>query len=119
MDFRPLGFLTGVACELLDSVAPSSENPPRSDSVAEGSSSTSRVSSWIGGLSALGVADSGWEGISPGSNKFAAWVMGISLGLAVSRGVVSGMNISGGGSGMFKVEVLAPWTELTGYGFSG
>ena len=119
MDFWPLGFLDGVACELLDSVAPSSENPPGSDSAAEVSSSISRICSRIGGLSALGIANSGWEGISPGSNEFSAWVMCISLRLAISGGVASGMIISGGGSGTFKAEVLAPWTELTGDGFEG
>ena len=65
-------------------MAPSSENPPGSDLAAEGSSSTSRVSSQIGGLSALGFTDLGWEGISPGSKEFAAWMTGTSLGLTVS-----------------------------------
>ena len=111
--------MTGVACELLDSVAPSSENPPGSESAAEGSSSNSRVSAGLEGLQTLGVADTGWGGISPSSNEFEAWVTGISLGLADSGGVDSGMNISGGGSGMFKAEVLAPWTGLTGDGFEG
>ena len=111
--------MIGVACELLDSMAPSSENPPGSDSAAEGSSSTSQISSRIEGLSALGIADSGWEGISPGSNKFVAWVTGISIGLAVFGRVAFGLIISGGCSGTFKIVVLAPWIELTGGGFAG
>ena len=61
----------------------------------------------------------GWGGISPSSNEFEAWVTGISLGLADSGGVDSEMSISGGDSGMFKEEVLAPWTGFTGDDFEG
>ena len=83
-DFRPLVDLRGVACELLDSEAPSSEKPPWSESRLEGSSSWPMTfecspagveGSLLGsearrGISSemiAGVSMTGYRGISPGS----------------------------------------------------